>query len=384
MNKLEENIQLRLKDFSPATNDDFDLVYDKKNKQYPIDRNIFPVPNLLLFLLIKICKFTPKSRGEKMHWNIAFTYKKNNYAITYEKFGLKLYTENHIDIRPKEVLGKLKKILDIIERHELSDLSKHQILKGNITLINQFPKLDNQYAYFRDRALFEYSSEEKNEALKENIDHSDFMKNLISQINDSWGALRAGQYNALAMIDAYFSRLEHLLVLALPFSNYNREKDSLAEFVGSIWSDKLRRILDFSDIKTQQHYNALINIKEKFRNTFAHGGFEKNGQSFYFHLDKIGAIPASMSSVKDSVHFNFFPIDKIGFERICSVFDEFDKYLSLITLPKVWKLADSGLNLALDENSLSELLEASNESEVYEQWIERNCHWRDQIDNADY
>lgn len=384
MNKLEENIQLRLKDFSPATDDDFDLVYDKKNKRYPIERNLFPVPNLLLFLLIKICNFTPRSRGEKMHWNIAFTYKKNNYAITYEKFGLRLYTENDIDIKPKEVLGKLKKALNIIERHELSNFSKHQILKGNITLINQFPKLDNQYFYFRDRALFEYSSEEKNEVLKENIDHSNFINNLISQINDSWSAMRAGQYNALAMIDAYFSRLEHLLVLALPFSNYIREKDNLAEFVGSIWSDKLRRILDVSDMQTQKHYNALVNIKEKFRNTFAHGGFEKNGQSFYFHLDKVGAIPASMSSVKDSVHFNFFPIDKIGFEEICSVFDEFDKYLSLVTLPKVWKLADSGLNLALDENSLNELLKASSESEVYEQWIELNCHWRDQIDNADY
>lgn len=79
----------------------------------------------------------------------------------------------------------------------------------------------------------------------------------------------------MAMIDAYFSRLEHFLVLALPFVGYKRDSDDLSQFIGSLWSDKFRRIFEIKNKEVQQHYDVLVGIKEKYRNTFAHGGFEK-------------------------------------------------------------------------------------------------------------
>lgn len=186
------------------------------------------------------------------------------------------------------------------------------------------------------------------------------------------------------MIDAYFSRLEHFLVFALAFTNYERDKDNLAKFVGSIWSDKFRRILDVKDKNTQQHYDALVEVKEKYRNTFAHGGFEKNGQSFFFHLENFGPIPASMSGLRDSVHFNYFPIDKAGFENICNVFDDFDNYLSTKVLPEAWKFTNSGLNMAFDQESLNELLRVSEDTDVYDAWLEKQCYLLDMYTNADY
>lgn len=385
MQTLLNHINFRLEEFTPPLDTKPDVVWDENSKCQRIDSQQFPVPRLLYFLLTRIFKLPTRSLGEKMHWNVAFAYKNNNYAITHEKFGLRLYMENKTEVKPKEVLGKLKKSLEKVEKDYLSSFAKEQISKGNITINNHFIKLDNQYKYFRDKATFEYAPKEINNSVdNENISPLELVNSLAARINEKWSSIRAGQYNTLAMIDAYYSRLEHLLVLALPFSKYDREKDNLSNFVGSLWSEKLRRILNFADKEVQHHYNALVKIKEKFRNTFAHGGFEKNGQSFYFHIDGIGAIPASMSGITESVHFDLFPIEKTGFEEICAIFDEFDHYLSNTAFPEAWKYAESGLDLALDERNLGQLLDVIDDPQHYEEWIERMLYWNDQYDNADY
>lgn len=280
------------------------------------------------------------------------------------------------------MLGKLKKILDLCEKELLSDFSKVQIYNGNITLINYFHKLDNQYQYFRERATFEYSSVTQEEPVL--TDQSSIISILFKQMHEHNNKQRQGQYNALAMIDSYFSRLEHLLVLAFPFVSYDRKRDNLIKFVGSIWSDKFRRVININSAQAKAHYDSLIDIKEKFRNTFAHGGFEKEGQSFYFHLDHIGIIPASMSGIKNSIHFNDFPIDNDIFKSICSVFDSFDKYLSIIEIPQVWKYVQSGLHLSLADTDLEELLKIVDNEEEYEEWISAQCYWMDQYENGDY
>lgn len=379
IDKLGERLKKRLKDFSPNQDKSYDLVFDEPSNRYNIRAEQFPVPGLLLFLLTGICKFSSRGREEKMHWNVAFTYKKYNYAITFEKFGLRLYAEKESKIKPEEVLGKLQKALELVERKFLGNIAKQQISAGNISIENQFIKLSNQYSYFREMAETEYSS-------KQNSGKSgNFIEEIMNTINSETNAKRTGQYNALAMIDAYFSRLEHFLVLALPFSDYDREKDNLVEFVGSVWSDKLKRIFDVSDKNIQRHYSGLVHIKEKFRNTFAHGGFEKNGQSFYFHLPGYGAIPASMSGITNSVHFDSFPINKNGFDEICSVFDAFDQYLSTDShLTEAWKYADSGLNLALDKQNLEIMLEAAKDPEYFEKWIEYESEMECNYINADY
>lgn len=383
MRRIEEIIQLKLQDFNQA-NPTLDIVYQSKTKRSEIDSNIFPDPNLLLFLLIEICNFSYRNREEKMHWNVAFVYKQKNYAITHEKFGLRFYAESDNSINPDEVLVKLKKILKIVEKHSLTDISKQKILEGNIIIVNQFNKIDNQYTYFRKRAKTEFIPQEVKSIDLDTNNPLDFIRFSMDIVNRETEAKRNGQYNALAMIDAYFSRLEHLLVLALPFFNYNRDEDNMSVFVGLIWSEKLKRILEFSNSDTLNHYHALVTIKERYRNTFAHGGFEKNGQSFYISLGNYGSIPASLSGVKNSIHFKPFPIDQSVYEEICSVFDEFDHYLSSIAMPKVWIYAESGLNLSLTENRLNRLLEAANDLDYFTQWIENEVEMYDRYYNADY
>lgn len=53
-------------------------------------------------------------------------------------------------------------------------------------------------------------------------------------------------YNSLAMIDSYFSRLEHILVLALPFSKNNKEYD-IKKFIGEFWFKKYSEVFDLNN-----------------------------------------------------------------------------------------------------------------------------------------
>jgi hypothetical protein len=373
-----ESIKLRLKNFAAVGPESPDLVWGNCGVRLPIDRAQFPTPILLLYLLNDVCGFQTGCRGDKTHWIIPFTYKGLHYAISHEKSGLRIYSERGADSKPKEVLGKLQKALESAEKHILRDIAQDQIKKGNITIRNRFSDLDEQYRYFRHQAASAYSPEEA-------LDKEPKGLNFIAEsLNKMVGAGMNGGFNALAMIDVYFSRLEHFLVLVFPFGGYNRDEDNLAEFAGFFWSEKFRKVLDLKDKETHRFYEELVRVKEKYRNTFAHGTFEKEGQSFFFHLEKYGAVPASMSGMRDSVHFNFLPIEQDGFGEICKLFDSLDTFLSKKALPNVWRFADSGLNLAIDPKNLNELIQATKDAETYETWIERQCHFAAMYANADY
>lgn len=374
----DDKVKNKMKDFKPAPPDSPDLVWSHAGQCSHIDHALFPVPNLLLFLLNGICGLPLGYRGDKIHWIVPFTYKGINYALSNEKFGLRFYAERGTQPIPKEILNLLRTTLDFVEKNILNDIAKKQISDGDITIPNQFNRLSSQYFYFRNQA--------KSALLPANspnlINAVDF--SLAALLNSRFNECKAGSYNALAMIDAYFSRLEHFLVIALPFASYQRDNDSIIKFVGMNWSDKIRRVLDLKDKTMHKHYQRMVLIKEKYRNTFSHGGFEKNGQSFHFHLGKFGLIPASMSGIRNSVHFNVHPIDKDSFELICKVFDDFDIYLRTTAHEKAWKFAISNLSLSMDDESLSELLHVADDPEAFDSWINEKLIQSDIYDNVDY
>ena len=372
-------VKKRLVDFTSSNPKAPDLIWQRPSKCISVDRYQFPVPSLVLFLLHDICGFPLGWRGDKTHWVIPFRYKGIECAISHEKFGIRLY----LDETPKkrvyevEILGKLKRAIEAAERNILTKIAQTQIQSANITIINQFIRLSGAYDYFRNR-VDECFKTLRNDKEQKDID------GLVEVLNRSFQAKAEGAYNAIAMIDAYFSRLEHFLVLALPFASFDRKLDNLSVFIGSIWSAKMKRVLPWVDPKTQAFYSKLISVKEKYRNTFAHGGFEKKGSSFYFHLPKIGAIPASMSGFRNSVHFSLFPLEESHYIEVCSLFDEFDGWLQDEALPTAWRFAGSGLDMRFDQKYLDELLEVSADLKAFEEWIKGEINYVNMLSNADY
>ena len=76
MQTLLNHINFRLEEFTPPLDTKPDVVWDENSKCQRIDSQQFPVPRLLYFLLTRIFKLPTRSLGEKMHWNVAFAYKK--------------------------------------------------------------------------------------------------------------------------------------------------------------------------------------------------------------------------------------------------------------------------------------------------------------------
>ena len=121
----------------------------------------------------------------------------------------------------------------------------------------------------------------------------------------------------------------------------------------------------------KEFYDKLKLLKERMRNTFAHGRFDKEfGASVRFHLPGIGAVPASMSKVKDSPHFHFIPISNQSFESVCKLFDDFDRWLEKERMPNAIKYARSGISLPMSNDELNDMLIA-HKSGIFDKWLER-------------
>lgn len=355
------------------------LVWGQESERYAIDREDIPVPALLYFILRVIKEFSLGFKGEKTHWVIPFLYKGKRCNIALEKFGLRLYIEKQSNsINPREIVGKIKRSIIYAEKHILEPYAKRQIRKGNVTISNHFHQLDGMYAYFRKRAKESYDlgkNKEKRGCVIESLSKI-FKVSLRSNIE--------GFYNALSMIDSFFSRLEHFLVISLAFRSFAPASDNLAEFIGLSWGNKYKRIFPLTDAGAKRFYDQLDNIKERFRNTFAHGAFEKGGAPLCFQIPKIGAIPANMSGYRDSPHFSFIPLEESHFFDVCQLFDNFDKWISEMTAPHIWKYANSGLDILFDSKSLKELNDACESENKFDEWIEDMSYIADIYENADH
>lgn len=382
MSEIKDNVQLALKEFSTDENGN-DLIFIDGSTMVPLDRKVLPVPELIPFILSGVLGFPNLGRGEKIRWQICFKYKNVLCNIAHQKFGVRLYylklEKNDLRINPDEIIGKLIKGLRIIEKSVLQGFSKHQLSQGNVTIPNIYHKLDGMYQYFRENAEreFNFKAEQKH--------NGDALEDIANHMNLVIRSTRNGFYNTIAMVDAFFSKTENLFIMVLPFINYNREKDNLLEKIGSRWQDKFKRIFQIeTDVAAKRFYDQLVNLKENLRNTFAHGGFEKAGASLFFHLPKVGAIPVILTKIKDSPHFNFFPIEEDKFNNICALLDQFETWLKSGKLAQGIKYIESGLNVPFDEESISKFNEAMESDDEFDKLIEHWSYLNDQDTNMDF
>lgn len=368
---FKHKVKLALKDFSSDfTENNFKPIRDTISVR--IERKVIPVPELILFIFSNILDFPNLGRMEKMRWYIRFKYKSIICSIAYQKSGIYLYYEkpdsNDLEVNPDEIIGKIAKSFRIIEENILQDFSKYQIKEGNITIPNIYYMLDRMYQYFREKAEKFFNTRAKDE----------YKFGDIKTIHN-------GFYDTIAMIDSFFSKTEHVFILILPFAGFNSQNDDLLKLIGASWQNKYKRIFQIdTDVQAKKYYDKLINVKENLRNTFIHGGFEKSGASLLFHLPEVGNIPVNLTKVKDSPHFNFFPVEGEDFNKICKLFDEFELWIKSGKLAQGIRYIESGLNVPFDNKSLSIFNKAMATNNEFEKLIEKWSYLSDQHENMDY
>ena len=378
-----EGIITSLKDFTAPAKTESMLAYSGKGVQFNIDRTDIPVPELVQFILSGILKLTAYGPAEKLRWEIPFRYKGIHCSFALQKFGLRLYIscDNNTGMACnkiyREIIGKLKKRIHSIEKTILIPFAKHQIENGHVTIVNQYHNFENRYIYFRGKA-------EKASKRRRRSNGNDFMEEMNKSLQHFYSTRIDLFYNALAMLDAYFSLLEHLFVLVIPFQ---RDNEDLVKYISSYWTDKFTTLFDIKkDSKAKSFYDRLDVIKERYRNFYAHGGFEKAGASLYIHFPSIGAIPAQLTRIKNSPHFHFFPIEEDKFKEICITIDEFNQWLRSDSagLKNIIRYIESGLNIPCDKKSIKQIKAAMKSEKALNALIEHYSYLDCLHTNMDY
>lgn len=348
------------------------------------DPKLFPVPELVLFALRNVMGFRWSGVGEKVRWSVYATVEGEPFVFELRKFGFAI---GHRQEAPpalfKRVMGQLSSALSLLEPLLLG-FAKEQIAVGNLTMANRMSEFDNRYGYFRgladlafaprpqdtgpivlptteeDEAKSKKSKEKKkskgNKAKgkkKAQAAFESFSAGLMHSMNGAIQRQQEGYFASGAMVDAFFSRLEHRVLLLRAFRGRPLDPGGFTAFLGMTWDERLKEVVDLAG---GQGRDALLgrlrDVKATIRNPLSHGGVENDNGAFYFHMPRIGAVPANLSRYRGRLKMSFFPIADGTHTEMCALFDDVDAMLSTAELEQPNEFVRAGIDPQYDWESL--------------------------------
>ncbi len=357
--------------------------YEQLTRSTKPSRKDFPVPDLVKFALRTVLGFPGSGFGEKVRWTILAMFDGDFISIELRKFGFTICAGQNTDL--DRLCGQLRVAVKLTEQF-LEPLAQEQVAANNVTIANRNSEFDRRYRFFRKSAHAAYRG--RNRKPRQKTKPSD-VDGAFASITDSWNrvarANTRGFYHSVSMVDAYFSRLEHQLLLLRALQGKPMVDGELKQFVGDLWDEKLRKLIDVTEPKAQKIYSALKSLKERVRNPFSHGGMENDGGSLFVHVPSVGALPANFTGIKNSVRFNFYPMEKEDHGETCSLFDAVDGLLQTGPLAAAYELMDAGIDPSFDRASIARFGQvAASTLQERAAFIDRWHYEQDRHDNMDY
>ena len=359
-----------------------DRDYSQPSYLVTLSRDEAPVPVLLRYALtlIGISHYGP---SEKVEWWTTFTYKGYPCELAHQKFGVRLRiggtaAEEEASTLLAEVRKKLRSAVRSVEKL-LAETAGDTLNAGKVTVKNQNRGLRHAYNYFRERAT--------NPDFVEDVHESGTFAG-----GGSWSSFRSGKevmamhafHDLVAAISAFQSCLEHDLVLALPFLDFDPAKDDLTAIIGGRWGEKWGRVVGHSDRDAVRLRERLTGVVERWRNPYSHGGFEKGyAATVYLHTPGLGALPIGLSSIRDSPTFSFRAASDTDIKGVFALFDEIDEYLRR-RFPHAMHWIDSGLAVQFDAAFRAEVDSCLKADGTLEPLIDQHMYLEDMIANMDY
>lgn len=192
---------------------------------------------------------------------------------------------------------------------------------------------------------------------------------------------REGFYATVAMTMAYFSLLEHLLVLVLPVTDFDPTSDSVTDFIKLKLFEKYDKIFDAStDPLVHNFRQQLHKIAEQWRNPYGHGGFDKAHGNIWFHVPGIGPLPMLLSDIRAHATFGIVPTRESRFDQVCALFDQLDAWLREGPIRFGIQWAETSMDVAFNPEFLNAFRTAvDNGPESFDEFVERQA---DAVDRA--
>ncbi|HEY1196539.1 hypothetical protein [Flavobacterium sp.] len=367
MEKAQKTFDYLLRDFQPnmdyqdtwLTNEDTGTkTLERYDVELPNELKI-GYPFIVFFMFQTIKGYANLGMFEKVLWEIPIFYKGTQFVLAHKKFGFSISANEKNDNFQSLGLEAMALIHKAIPHAEsLVDPIMHEkVNQGNVTIDSKYTKMRNRYLFFREKALNGDIGDEKTFIeLRQNSGISNFADgdSFAAHINLMSRYRSSKTYYLLAMIDAYFSLLEHISILLLFVKEVNLKEVKLENFMGMTWKAKLRIILQYKTNRSASRYlEVLDEIKEQIRNPAAHGDYFKNGGSLYVHIEGIGAIPFTLTKAKQNFKFSDTSSSFMTGENIVKHFDDFDSYLETSNTGFGMMYIKRDLPVAFDKESVA-------------------------------
>jgi hypothetical protein len=341
-------LQIKLRDLEPLNTPVNFYSFNTIGSNLTGREKPLPLPYMVYLTLVGVLDYPVVWKPiEKTLWSIPAVYKGIPVLLEHGKFGLRVSANEARAGLVDELVASLRACFPITDR-VFGTLAEQRITEGRVTIPNQFSQLEGRYRYFRDLAIDRFASDPP----PERVIATDSDGNPTGWESDPLRPQREGFYCAAAMLDAFFSRLEHFLILAWPFTSFRAGEDNLLAFIGAAWGTKYKTIFDFAATPSAHRiFDELLEVKDNYRNRLAHGGMDREGGSLYVHFEGLGAIPARLSAGAPP---HIYPISEIAFDEVCGVLDRADELLRTDLPHVIYRYIESGFDVAFDKDSVAE------------------------------
>ncbi|MGM7702397.1 hypothetical protein ACSVDE_11785 [Pseudalkalibacillus sp. Hm43] len=323
-----------------------------------------PYMIFIIFCRLKEFNYSYKDR-DKTLYDISFRFKNYYCVFSYEKMGLIL----SINTQDEKIIGDLfKKVNSAIRITNLllNSVVEEAINHGNFTLENRSGLLRQRYLYFREKAK---------DLNPINHDRVKRLRDIEKQ--------KEVIFNTQSMLDAYFSFHEHILILLLPFKEFNKSIEKVTDLLSANWTYKYNRIFNPQDNPVYMSWFNKLKYLKELRNKYAHGGFEKKNGSFFPHIEGVGIIPVQPPESSSGI-YSLLQINDIHFHEICKIINEYESFL----FESNWKLPltilESGLDIRYDDEYIKRLKDAIKSEENLESFLEFEFEIIDRAANMDW
>lgn len=373
-----------LRGFGPDLDVASGIPWGRKANRITISHTDCPIPSVLK-LGLALIDLDVHGPGEKVAWWVTFIYDGHRFELAHQKFGLRLrllddgVAPEQVDTLLQKVQKKLLSSMRIVER-AIDRSTKSMLDAGDATVINQHRRLQKAYEYFRERATNPTEVEDVHTTRGEIGSPGGFFSSFVSgravmELNAT--------HDMVAAVTAYLSRLEHDLVLALPFVGFDASIEHLSTFIGSRWGLKFERVLGRSG-DARAYLNRLVAVVERWRNPYAHGGFEKgHGSTVYVHVPGAGALPIGLSAIRSKPVFSLDSASELAVQEVFLLFDEVDAWLAL-AIRNATRWIESGLAVRFDDAFCSMLQSLADDEDGFDSFLDYMEYQQATIDNMDY
>ncbi len=327
----------------------------------------FPLPSLVLFSLTRLLNLKAEGRGEKIAWSLDATFCDLPFQLAERKSGFQIVVPKGTAEETLIQLVQLLRKAAALAIRSLEDFAKRQVEAGDVTIPSQLPFFEGSYMFFRQQATKRFRESATD----------------IYALFDP--KVREGGYCAGAMLNAYFSRLEHLLLLVLPFANFEPSGGALRDYAQKRWQDKLTTIIDLAQDQTAKKFrDTLGRIASTFRNPISHGGHDKKDTIFHFRVPGFSYLPAHLDTGRITFERFVTPITKAEFEMLCETLDECDALLEQTTLAAGFKFARVCEHVSFSAEFQDQCRKAARSPEALESFIDDHHFIVDMDANMDW